>query len=359
MKKRGWILATLLILFALFLFFYIRSGTKKSEKKLVSPPALVVYPVLFRDTLVFEGELVYSRFAKVSFPMAGLLEEGIRNYKIGDRFVKGEILFQLNNTEAFAELSAKKLAFAASLKNNIPFMQPPMAGEKDKWRRYAESIKTDDLLPELPYFASPAEKQFFVNRYLMKEFLEVDSLENALRQYYFAAPFDGVFTEIYLKPGAKPKKGQAIAKLAALPANEIRTKATNLDFKWELEKLDTLIFIDENGNKMRATFHHLEPLSFYSSSIYSNAAFFRIGKTNKSLKPGTKFYATHLRYFSEPVCAIPHSAAFENRVTTVHNGQYRNKTVKALKQTEESLYVSGLEAGDSVLVHFPKTSLKK
>lgn len=352
MKFRAWRLAgfVLTLISFLVLWFLFREDTPL-KKKAAKDLYYTVSNQLVKHTVFLDGRLVSAQQVVVNFPMSGILEQGIRYFGLNDYFHKGEILYQLNNETAFQELSQKKKAFATSIKSLIPAIDSAFMSEHRKWEVYSLSIRSDDLLPVLPPFKNRAEFAFFESKSIVTQYNEVAWLEEKLRAYYYAAPFNGIVADVYYKPGNNVPKGKAVALLTNSALLEIRAKIKAED-NYLLYKSPVIDFLDtvSNFNKLivKAQYNRTEPVKGDSSFVY---CYFSIKSKNQTtVKIATIVKSTFVKYGPEAFCVLPKKAVKNSSVRLLVNKQVKTQAVEIMQSKGDSLYVSGLNNGDLVIL---------
>ena len=109
------------------------SKTIKEEQSIIYVPVRKVKNEMKKMTLVSYGQISPNSEIIVSFEVQGKLEKGQNIMKPGTNFSKGQVLYKVNNEEAFYALSARKSSLANIVLNALPDIELDYPSEKSKW----------------------------------------------------------------------------------------------------------------------------------------------------------------------------------------------------------------------------------
>lgn len=193
-----------------------------------TPPAIPVkteasfYSVRTERTVCFDTLLPVTVDAiiespevnTVAFAVAGKLEQGTLRLEQGSSFSKGQLLFQINNKEAFANLNKVKTELASQLVRLLPRIETDFPAEKNKWVRFLEELKPQFLVPALPVFKTSGERYLFMESGCADTYSRLQELEVNMTNYFYVAPYDGTVVELYAEAGTQLAKGKSVARIA-------------------------------------------------------------------------------------------------------------------------------------------------
>ncbi|MGV3632490.1 MAG: HlyD family efflux transporter periplasmic adaptor subunit [Bacteroidota bacterium] len=148
----------------------------------------------------------------VKFTIPGVLETA-KNISPGDRFSKNELIFQLDNSALFAEISRKKTELRSKLENLYEQLSRETPEAYPKWHAYGEAITETDLLPPLPENISSKERSLINSAGIVPLSMQIAQKEQEIFSYFYLAPFDGRIRKIFVHPGKRISAGQAVAAI--------------------------------------------------------------------------------------------------------------------------------------------------
>jgi|GEM_PF-6666033 len=206
----------LVLVIGILAFFYFGKRTAKQDPPTPSEQISVttsknsvhLYP------WIIDAQLVADKTIDVTFQVSGTLEKGDVNLNKGSHFKKGQLLFQINNREAFAALNRQKAALSALVLKTIPQLELDFPAEKNKWVGFMEELKPQFLVPAFPKFNSSKERDMITDSGILATYNSLQQLEVNMSNYFFIAPFDGVWLSINEQPGKTVRSGKTIATIA-------------------------------------------------------------------------------------------------------------------------------------------------
>ena len=171
---------------------------------------------------------------------------GGKEFREGVEFAKGEVMLQLNATEAHNALTAQRSQFLQLLSNSLADLRADFPENWSSWEAFLKAMDVDARLPELPVFGSHREELFVANRGILSLFHSIRSAEERLDKYIILAPFDGVVTAAAVRPGGLVRAGQLAGVLVGRGAYEVKT-AVHARYLTTIALGDAVAFVDENN----------------------------------------------------------------------------------------------------------------
>lgn len=162
----------------------------------------------------------------------GRVQKGDVALKIGANFKKGQILYQIDDTQTRLSLKASKSTFMTKLASVLAELKIDNPDRYEIWYKYAQSIDYDKQLPNLPEFENDKEKMFFASRGITADYYKILVSEDRLSKYKYIAPFDGSFANVYTTVGANANIGTRIAKIISTAYFEMMLPLSEKDIKW-------------------------------------------------------------------------------------------------------------------------------
>ena len=215
----------------------------------VTPRAVrtaAVNPGLCTPKTPIEGRVEALYRMDIISETTGDLLIGGREFREGVEFAKGDVMMQLDATEARNALTAQRSQFLQLLSASLADLRSDFPENWSAWQVFLETMDVTERLPELPAAASQREELFVANRGMTSLYHAIRSAEDRLDKYTIVAPFDGVVTAAAVRPGALVRAGQLAGVLVGQGAYEVKT-AVHARYLTTVALGDKVTFEDENG----------------------------------------------------------------------------------------------------------------
>jgi membrane fusion protein, multidrug efflux system len=348
------ILGSLLFIFA-FIFFSIVRKKKPSEKVLKAEATTIYVPIRLVENaekemqIISYGQVTPMSEIDVAVEVQGKLKEGALRMKPGVNFSKGQILYRVDNEEAFYSLSARKTQLSNLVVGAMPDIELDFPNEKNKWLNFMNAIKAESRLPELPFMNSSKEKMFLTSRGVLAEYYNIRSQESRMEKYVYIAPFSGTVLETYSEPGAIANPGVRLARIAKTNDFEIKVPIA-LNEIANYQKQGSAQFYDSDGNLVGTgkinrisdvinqqtqsvdVYYSIQPIS--GQKIYSGL-FLNVAINQKAVKSSIM---------------VPRICVSDNKVNILQNGKIVARSIQIVGNKPDSLYISGLTDGEQVIL---------
>lgn len=196
---------------------------------------------------------------------------GGKEFREGVEFSKGEVMLQLDATEAENALIAQRSQFLQLLSTSLADVQADFPANWAAWQGFVDALDVASRLPQLPEFASQREELFVANRGILSLFHSIRSAEDRLDKFTLTAPFDGVVTAATVRPGGLVRAGQLAGVFVGRDAFEVKT-AVHARYLTTIELGDAVEFLDEMGQTVATgTVHRIAgnvDAATQSASVY-------------------------------------------------------------------------------------------
>ena len=196
---------------------------------------------------------------------------GGKEFREGVEFSKGEVMLQLDATEAENALIAQRSQFLQLLSTSLADLQADFPANWAAWQGFVDALDVAYRLPQLPKFASQREELFVANRGILSLFHSIRSAEDRLDKFTLTAPFDGVVTAATVRPGGLVRAGQLAGVFVGRDAFEVKT-AVHARYLTTIELGDAVQFSDEMGQSVATgTVHRIAgnvDAATQSASVY-------------------------------------------------------------------------------------------
>lgn len=167
------------------------------------------------------GKLVGNQKVELFSEVQGVLLNGSKMFKEGVAYSKGEVIFQLDASEAKMALLAQRSAFLNLLISALPDVKIDYPNDFTAWNAYAEQLNINKDLAELPAVSSPKLKNFLSIKNIYNQYYSIKSAEARLDKFVITAPFDGVVSVANINNGTLVRAGQKLGEFLSTAEYEL------------------------------------------------------------------------------------------------------------------------------------------
>lgn len=348
------IIGVLFLLFAL-IFIGIVSKKKPNEKALKEEATTVYVPIRMVQNeeremqIISYGQVTPMSEIDVAVEVQGKLEAGAVRMKPGVAFAKGQVLYRVNNEEAFYTLSARKTQLSNLVVGAMPDIELDFPSETSKWLNFMNSIKASSALPELPNMNTSKERMFMTSRGVLAEYYNIRSQESRLSKYSYIAPFSGTVLETYSEPGAIANPGVRLARIAKTNDFEIKVPIS-LDQIANYQKQGSVQFFDSDGNMVgTGTINRISDV--INQQTQSVDVYYSIRPAgNQKIYSGLFLNVAINQKAVKSSVTVPRICVSDNKVNVLKNGKIVPRSIQIVGNKPDSLFISGLTNGDQVIL---------
>ena len=323
-------------------------------ERLVAPRAVrtaVVKPGDCIPQTPVEGRVEALYRMDIISETTGDLILGGKEFREGVEFAKGEVMLQLDATEAHNALTAQRSEFLQLLSASLADMRADFPANWSSWETFLEAMDVDARLPALPALSSQREELFVANRGILSLFHSIRAAEERLDKYTVVAPFDGVVTVAAGRPGGLVRAGQLAGVLVGRGAYEVKT-AVHARYLTTIALGDAVAFVDENNQPVaRGTVHRVAgnvDAATQSASVYCRVQ--PVDGKSTLLRDGRFLTGT---IASAPIAAgvnVPMNLLMDGgSVYAVEAEQLKKVPVEVVFESRSEAIVLGLDSGTVVL----------
>ena len=350
-----------IILFIIFLVFtggayFVLSKNKKEdtegtkeEKSTLYVPTSTVKNSMKTISLISYGQISPHTELLVSFEVQGKLERGNVTMKPGVNFKKGQILYRINNTEAFYTLSSRKSSFANLILSAMPDIEMDFPSEKDKWLAFLEDLNPALILPAFPKVTSDKERLFLTSRNIYTEYYNLSGLEARMDKYLWIAPFSGSVIDVFSEPGSIVNPGAQVAKIIKTGSYEVKVPIS-MNLVDEYKQKSTANFTTSSG-KLIATGKIIRISNVVNQKTQSADVYYSIKPVKgEQIYNGMFVNVSIDRKATKMTMTIPRTAMKNGKVNIISGEKLIQVPVEIVGAKPDSIFVSGLEDGTSVVL---------
>lgn len=298
------------------------------------------------------GRVVSSHQLNLTAEVGGRLLAGNLALKAGQNFTRGQLLFKIHSTEQRLSLRARKSTFLNLLASILPDLRIDFSDTYANWQQYFDAIDLEKDLPELPKAKSSKEKTFLATKNILGEFYNIKSLEENLKKYSVYAPYTGSISIVNVQVGSIVNPGTQVGTIIRTDKLEIQIPIELRDIAF-VEVGKRVAVIGQNGKSLRGEVARVADL--VDPNTQSINVFISIENTQKGDIYDGLYLNTKIPGKVVPdAMSIPRSVIRnKDEVFIVENDVLRTRKIIIQKVNGENAIVSGLNAGDLLVVDAP------
>jgi multidrug efflux pump subunit AcrA (membrane-fusion protein) len=355
MKKSQITLLILLLVFTGGIFLRLLATKKEASKEIKEENKTVFLPVRSVNNqehvvqLNSHGQVTPYSEVVISSEVQGKLEAGNISLKPGTKFRTGQILYRINNEEAFYSFVARRASLANLILNCLPDIELDFSSEKDKWFKFMNELNQAILLPELPKINSEKERLYMTGKSIVAEYYNIKSTSARLDKYVIVAPFSGTVVDVFMEPGSIANPGAQIARIAKTGDYEVKVPISLDDLEFFKEKVSAK-FTDAAGNVV-GTGKIKRISNVVNQQTQSADVYYSIKSTDKALiYNGMYLNAIIDKKITKSTMTLPRNAVKDSQVGTLIKNKIVMRQVLVIGSKPDSVYVTGLKSGEKVLL---------
>lgn len=355
MKRNQIILLSIFLLITGLIFVRVSSNKKTPIKEIKSGKTILYVPVgnvqnSARDLqLISYGQVAPATELEISFEVQGKLEKGDLVMKPGVKFKSNQLLYKVNQEEAFYSLSSRKSQLSNLVIAAMADIEMDFPSEKTKWTAFLENLSPEKRLADLPAFRSTKERMFITSKGIATEYYSIKSLEARMEKYFYLAPFNGTVVEVYAEPGAIANPGGRIAKIAKTGEMEVKVPISLSTIKkFQQEGLAT--FTDGTG-RLVGKGKIIRVSDVINQRTQSVDVYYSIQAEKAELIFNGQFVSAAINQSAViESYAVPRLAVKENKVKILVKDKLVQREVVIVGNKPDTLFISGLKNGDQLVL---------
>lgn len=331
------------------------AGMKKApeRKNAEKTIRLVKTKTISNDTLVkkspLNGKLIVQNKLEIYPEVTGTLVGGSHPFKVGQAFNAGEVLLQIDGSEAMMNLNAQRSAFINAVAQILPDVKLDYEDAFPVWLTFFNSLRAESTLPTLPEPQQEKLKQFLAARNIYQLYFNIKSLEERQSKFIITAPYNGVVSEGNLNVGTVLRAAQKAGTYIQNDAYELEAALPAADaMKVQVGQTVQLHFKGDKTlytGKIVRVAANVDPMS-QRVSVYASVE-------GKNLREGLYMEGSIALSEVSDAVKIDRSLLFdENKVFVVADSILQEKSVMVLDLQGEYALVKGLSNGDQLLDQF-------
>lgn len=354
MKTRQFIILGVIIVLLGLVYYPILVKEKQEEQKAVEAPINFVgiqqvHNSIHKNKITAYGQVLPNSQMDVTMKIQGYIERDNKSWKPGMSFRKNDILFKVERIDALYSIIARRSAFSNLITNILPDIKLDYSSEFEKWEKFLYSLDPLKELPPLPKTSSNKEKLFIASRNVPTEYYTIKASENQLENYFYLAPFNGTITASFVEPGSMVTPGMRLATIAKTTDFEVRAPISMEQIAF-FKNAKLILYTDPKG-EIIGSGKLLRTSEVINQQTQSIDAYFSLNP-NKSqdIFQGMFLNLVLDTEIIENSMIVPENAVVNAQVQVLKDSLIRMKQVSVVGRKVDSVYVTGLSDGESLLL---------
>ena len=337
------------ILFSTFLFFKLIMSFKQenSINKLTKSTKLVNQEtVKLEENQIFVpvyGTLQSVEQISIVSQASGVLIGD--NFKSGVKFQKGDTLAYIQYDELQNNLNTLKsnlLNQTSRLVSEIKFDYPDLYVI---WYDFMKKISFNTSLPSLPKINNEKFKNYLSGKFFFTSYFNAKSVQDKISKHIFIASFNGILSQVNVKPGNTILQGQSIA---------VFFNPNNLELEADVSIKNTLLVKKGMEARLKSDEIHDIQIGFVSrvnktlDPSSQNMSVF-IKATSGQLYNGMYVYGDIFIGKIKETYLVDRSLLIDESIFLVENNKLKLKQIQVIQISENNAIIKGLKDGDIIL----------
>lgn len=278
--------------------------------------------------------------------VSGSFVGGNRDFLEGTTFKKGEVMIQLDDAEAEANVMSMKGNFINNILGILPDIKMDYAEDYARFEAYYNGLSLSSALPALPQTTGTLEK-FLIARGIQSSYYQVKSAEERLAKFQIKAPFDGVVAVANVKRGNLVSPGRALGSFVGTGEYEIKSAVT-LAYSDDLSVGQNITFTSPDvSGSWKGRIDRISPIvdgSSQSINVISNVS-------GKGLLEGMYLTGAIEGIQVYNALSIPSYMVFDNEyVYTIESDSILQKTkIHVVEWLDDKIIITGIAAGTTMV----------
>ncbi len=188
--------------------------SKSSKGETIRTVKLANFPAETRNArIAIDGRVTAIEKINVAAEVSGRLGAGVKSYKNGSFFSKGDLLFQIESKDEELNLKAAKAQLYSTITQAMPDIKFDFPESFNTWKAYLDGFDYDQALKPLPKSQTPQENYFIGGKSIPNQYYSIKSQEERLKDFNIYAPFSGVFLSVNAFPGSLVTPGANLGQI--------------------------------------------------------------------------------------------------------------------------------------------------
>lgn len=306
-----------------------------------------IEPAEVKGSTNITGRVIPFQKVEVVSQVQGIARGTAKPFKEGVDFKSGQVLVNIDSEEFRNNLTAQKSQFLSSLVRIMSDLKIDYPEEFETWNRYLESISIEKSIPQIPDVDRAQLRYFLSANNIYNLYYSIKSAEETLQKYQVRAPFDGTVVESTIDRGSLVRLNTKLGEFIRTDKYEIQASVSISAIQSIKEGLIIPFTSPDMNGKWDATVHRIgkrvDPAT-QAVTVYLTVS-------GEDLKEGMYLEGTlDANIYEDAVELSKELITRNNQVYLIKDSTVQLKNVELLAFNSGTVIVSGLDAGDRVIV---------
>jgi len=320
---------------------------QKEDQSVTAVKTIKVAPGTVNRKIIITGRLVPEKTVTLFAEVSGKASQGVRPFKEGIHFNKGEVIVKINSEEIESSVIAARSNFQSTLASVIPDLKLDFSDEADRWESYMFNIDIEKSLPPLPKVDDKKLKLFLSGRQIFSNYYKIKEQETRLDKYIMRAPFNGSLVSANLDESTLVRVGQPLGEFISKGSYELEAGVSYLDAEFlkpgtEFEMKDV-----NTGNVYKAT------VTRVNDRVDPSTQQVKIYSTIKDASAKSGIYLEgkiDAQKFEEAIQIPVASLVNDNKVYSVKDSVAHLQDVRVEFKNNETAIITGLKDNTTLII---------
>jgi multidrug efflux pump subunit AcrA (membrane-fusion protein) len=341
--------ATLII----FTFFTNQGKEPMKRKEKITRKYVKTEPVHYQEALteiIAFGRVASSEPLDVVAEVQGKITEVSIPLKEGQKFSKGAVLFEIDDTEAKLNLQAQKSTFLKDIAMILPDFKIDFSESYPAWQSYFTNLDTEKPLPDLPAITSTKQKTYLSIKNILTSYYNIKSKEANLKKYVVKAPFSGTIINVITQSGSVVNPGTKVLNVIRKNKLELKIPVETNDITWV--KIGTKVIVTSEDGRQNWSAKVTRIGDVVNPNTQAIDVFVSIQPNKNKIYDGMYLRGTIPSGKLSDVLEVPRNITYNTDEVFVveQDSLLKVKKIKIHKINAETMLISGLAKGVDLVV---------
>lgn len=280
------------------------------------------------------------------FPeVPGVVMKGNRLFRGGVSYQKGEILIQLDNSEATLQLQSSRSKFktlVSALMADIKLDYPDKIEPYEEW---FNTLTAEKSVPPIPDFGETTQR-FLESKGVYEAYYSIKSAEERLEKFTIRAPFSGILSAANAEPGRVVGPQFHLGTLVDPSLFILNASVDPGEAEWIRPGMTMEVMNQNQTESFRATIARVNP----SVEPASQQVYVYLEVPGENLREGMYLEGEIETQLTRELAKIPKPALLRTiSVLAKRDGQLLEVPVEIEYLERSYIWVSGLQNGDEIV----------
>lgn len=167
------------------------------------------------------GRVMSSEAIELATEVQGKIQKAGIELKVGADFTKGQLLFSIDNDQAYNAVMAKRAGFLRTFSAILAELKMDFSSDYAIWQKFYDQIDIQKTLPRLPKLNNSKLKTYLAKNNILTDYYSIQADEDNLSKFRVYAPYNGSITTLYQNIGNRVNPGTPVIRIIKTDAVEV------------------------------------------------------------------------------------------------------------------------------------------